>query len=63
MGSFILAAGAKDAGVDSLLIAGGIHATDLLSPNGLTIQEDGLLRLCARYSATPSHVLPWFRLA
>ncbi|GAB4815008.1 hypothetical protein N2152v2_002054 [Parachlorella kessleri] len=56
-------AGARDAAVDSLLIAGGIHATDLLSPDGLTLQEDGLLRLSARYSATPSYFLPWFRLA
>lgn len=68
-------AGGHAADVDTLLIAGGIHAAQLLpvgggGPGGRAAAEGGaesvrqevLGGLCAQFGTTPTYVLPWFRL-
>lgn len=46
----------------SLFIAGGIHAQELELQEGGEFSAPQLEQLCSSFAATPTHVLPWFRL-
>lgn len=57
--------GAAAAGVDSLLIGGGIHAAELAVPGpaeaaGAAVEAEALAQLCQRHGATPTYSLPYF---
>ncbi len=54
--------GAQQAGIDALLVAGGILAEELIAtPYGDGVRKEKLETLCAAYQATPHYVLPDFR--
>lgn len=54
-------AGASAAGIDSLLIAGGIHAGELLGgeDGAAGVDGAGLEALCARHGVSPTHSIPF----
>lgn len=52
--------GANRAGIDSLLIAGGIHGKDLGLSDGGPVDPDKLRIVCEREGQTPSYVMPRF---
>ena len=53
--------GANGAGIDSVLIAGGIHANDLAAGDDGRIDMDRLDALCRSEGQAPTHVMPLFR--
>ncbi len=64
-------AGAQGAGVDSVFIAGGIHAGETLAETATLenagesngeqgICEEGLAVLCKEHSARPTYAMPYF---
>ncbi|KAK8961019.1 hypothetical protein KSP40_PGU013749 [Platanthera guangdongensis] len=53
--------GANIAGIDSVLITGGIHAAELgLAELGESASPEALQALAYKYDAHPSYVLPSF---
>ncbi len=52
--------GANGAGIDSVLVAGGIHAKDLAAGDGRCIDMGRLDALCHREGQAPTHVMPLF---
>jgi ribonucleotide monophosphatase NagD (HAD superfamily) len=54
-------AGAARAGIDSLFVAGGIHAPDLGIERGETPTQDRLEALYRETGQTPDYVIPTFR--
>ncbi|UCH72702.1 MAG: TIGR01459 family HAD-type hydrolase [Rhodospirillales bacterium] len=54
-------AGARAAGIDSLFVAGGIHAPDLGIVRGETPSDERLEALFAAIGQRPDHVIPTFR--
>ncbi|MCB1883623.1 MAG: HAD hydrolase-like protein, partial [Geminicoccaceae bacterium] len=53
-------AGAGGMDMDAALVAGGIHAEELLTENGRRIEEAPLEALMAEHCARPRYVLPRF---
>jgi len=53
--------GANGAEIDSVLIAGGIHANELAAGDGGPIDMDRLDALCRDEGQAPTHVMPLFR--
>jgi HAD superfamily hydrolase (TIGR01459 family) len=52
-------AGASAMGIDSIFIAGGIHA-DVAMRNDGGIDEEGVDRLCKEFGCRPTYILPKF---
>jgi ribonucleotide monophosphatase NagD (HAD superfamily) len=55
-------AGANATGIASVFVTGGIHRTELGADLGVLPDRDELVALFERYSQTPTHVVPMFRL-
>jgi HAD superfamily hydrolase (TIGR01459 family) len=53
-------AGAAAAGIDSVLVAGGLHAEELGATDGAAPAPDALARLCAREGLSPVAAVPAF---
>lgn len=53
-------AGAQAAGIDSLFVAGGIHAAELaVLPSQLRPDADQLDKLCLEHNAHPEYLIPY----
>jgi HAD superfamily hydrolase (TIGR01459 family) len=52
-------AGACGAGIDSVLVAGGIHAAQLLPEGTIEVNGARLAQLCDEYGAAPRYVMPF----
>ena len=58
-------AGATAAGVDSIFVAGGVHAADLgvAAGAGASVDAARLDAFLARFDARPTYAVPGFRLS
>ena len=54
--------GANDAGIDSVLVTGGIHRTELGSELNAVPDTEALKELFEKHGQMPTHVVPMFRM-
>jgi len=55
-------AGANEAGIDSVFVAGGVHRSQLGADLGVLPEKEALELLFEKEGQTPTHVVPMFRL-